>query len=94
MDFQVGDRVKSLIDDIPGLYYGEFGRIVKLRECNTPVIEWDEYIPERHSCDGMVAEGHGWYVYDNSQIELVCQFKDYGNIERSDVDMTKFLFDA
>lgn len=94
MDFQVGDRVKSLIDDTPGLYYGEFGRIIKLRKCNTPVIEWDEYNPERHTCDGMVAAGHGWYVYHNSQIELVHQYEDFGNIERSDFDMTKFLFDT
>ena len=93
MDFQVGDRVKNLLDDSPGLDYGEYGTIVRLRECATPVIEWDDFNPKRHNCDGEVKVGHGWFVYCNSQIELVHQCQDLGDICNTHMDISKFLFD-
>lgn len=93
MNFQVGDRVRSLLCDYPGLDYGECGTIIKLRECTTPVIEWDEFNPERHNCDGLVMNGHGWFVYKNSQIELIHQYEDLGEICDTHMDISKFLFD-
>lgn len=92
MDFQVGDRVRSLFDDYPGLDYGEYGTVVKIRKMNTPVIEWDEFNPERHDCDGKVRKGHGWYVYENSQIELIHPCQDLGDICGAHMDVNKFIF--
>ena len=86
MKFQVGDRVKSLLTDTPGLYYGEYGTIIKLRERATPVIEWDAYNPSRHDCDGRVKHGHGWFVYENSQIGLVRQCQDLGELPKINAD--------
>lgn len=86
MNFQVGDRVRSLLDDIPGLHYGEYGTIVKLRDRGTPVIEWDTYNPLRHNCDGSVTNGHGWFVYENSQIELVYSCQDFGELPEININ--------
>lgn len=94
MDFQVGDEVRSLLDDYPGLNYGECGTIIKLRKQNTPVIEWHEFNPERHSCDGLVMNGHGWFVYEDSQIELIRRCEDLGDICDTHMDVSKFLFDT
>lgn len=93
MNFQVGDRVKSLLSDLPGLDSGEYGTIIKLRERATPVIEWDTYNPSRHDCDGRVKHGHGWYVYENSQIELVHQCQDLGELPKINAnEVSNILF--
>lgn len=26
------------------------------------IVEWDNYIADRHTCGGRVKEGHGWWV--------------------------------
>ena len=94
MNYKVGDRVRSLLNDYPGLSADECGTIVKLRKANTPVIEWDKFNRERHDCGGLVTNGHGWYVYSNSHIELIHQCEDLGDICDTHMDVSKFLFDT
>ena len=67
--YSVGDRVVSLIDD-SALFVGETGVVVKTQGRRPPVIEWDEFNPERHDSDGLVPNGHGWYIFDNNHITL------------------------
>ena len=89
----VGDRVKSLINDPPGLKKGELGTIIKEDDYGDPMIEWDEYNEHRHDGDGSIKDGHGWYI-GTKWIELAAA-KDLGEFEHSEAgNITNFLFDT
>lgn len=90
MDFCVGDRVVSILEDFPGLKKGEYGTVVKISEDGMPIIKWDEFCGSRHDADGSILYGHGWFV-SNDYIELVIgQVEDLGRLpEDNDI---KFLF--
>lgn len=94
MDFQVGDRVRNLITDLPGLYKDELGTIIMLRAGTTPIIRWDGYNPKRHTAYDNVTKGHGWFIYDITQIERVDQcMEDLGEFQSTDQELiSKFLF--
>lgn len=91
MNFYVGDRVQSIIEDFPGLEIGEYGTVVKIREDGIPIIKWDKFCDARHDADGSIPNGHGWFILNDS-IELVRgQVEDLGKLpENNDI---KFLFD-
>ena len=89
MYFHLGDRVMSTVEDFPGLEEGELGTVVKIDDFGAPVISWDEYNDVRHSADGAVAKGHGWFV-DN---EMICHASptDLGELpENRDLDSLLF----
>lgn len=88
MDFCVGDRVCSIVDDSPGLKIGECGSVIKILESGDPYIHWDEYNRYRHDGYGDVPQGHGWFVGKKS-IKMA-EAPDLGELpEDSDI---KFLF--
>ena len=62
MDFRVGDRVQSTIEDLPGLERGEYGTVVKILYTGDAYIRWDEYNESRHDGYGDIPNGHGWFV--------------------------------
>lgn len=90
MDFYVGDRVVSILEDYPGLEKGEYGTVVKVRNDGVPIIKWDKFCESRHDADGSIPQGHGWFVL-NDFIELAKgQVEDLGKLpEDNDI---KFLF--
>lgn len=91
MEYCVGDRVVSLINDSDGLKKGEEGTIVKLRECATPIIEWDKYNPCRHEAGGYVPDGHGWYVHSNKAFAIV-KPNDFGEFTAGNQSVDYLLF--
>lgn len=92
MDFKIGDRVKSLTDDGSGLHYGEYGRVVEVEGHGAPIVRWDEFNPGRHTADGRVENGHGWFVFKRNAVELVEEVKDFGNLPEANTDAKDILF--
>ena len=90
MNFCVGDRVQSIIEDYPGLQKGEYGTVTKIRTDGMLIIKWDEFCESRHDADGSIPYGHGWFV-SNGCIKLVVgQVEDLG--EPPEDNNIKFLF--
>lgn len=88
MDFYVGDRVVSLIDDRPGLQKGEFGSVVGVTDGGSVYIKWDKYNKNRHNGRGDIPIGHGWFI-DKKFLTRVSTL-DLGELpENNDI---KFLF--
>ena len=74
-----GTRVKG-VDKYGGQTPGECGTFSRYYEkVNRAVIEWDEYEPQRHTADGTVTAGHGWWV-PTVLLELAEVF-DFGDFE-------------
>lgn len=92
MDFKIGDRVKSLTDDCYGLYYGEYGRVIEVERDGIPIVRWDEFSPGRHTADGRVENGHGWFVFKRDAVELVEEVEDFGNLPKANTDAKDILF--
>lgn len=92
MDFKIGDRVKSLTDDGSALHYGEYGRVVEVEGHGVPIVRWDEFNLGRHTADGRVENGHGWFVFKRSAVELVEEVKDFGNLPEANTDAKDILF--
>lgn len=93
MEFNIGDRVRSKTNDFPGLKIGEYGTVIGYDVWDEPVVEWDEFNKDRHDCDGLTKEGHGWFM-SSRHLELVYDCRDLGQLPESDGSvMTKFLFD-
>lgn len=92
MDFKIGDRVKSLTDDGSGLYYGEYGRVIEVEGYGIPIVRWDEFNPGRHTADGRVENGHGWFVFKRDAVELVEETEDFGDLPEANTDAKDILF--
>lgn len=89
MDFCVGDRVQSTIEDFPGLKKGECGTVIKILDDGDAYVRWDEYNPSRHDGYGDIPNGHGWFVGKKWLKHIL--FNDFGALpENHDI---KFLFD-
>lgn len=89
MDFRVGDRVRSIENWSDSLRKGELGTVIGQDCWGDPMVHWDEFSENRHSYDGEVPEGHGWYI-NKGWIELVEECDDLGELpENNDI---KFLF--
>ena len=68
--FEIGDRVRSIVDHPDNHQYiviGSKGTVVYI-DYNLIFVEWDDYV-DGHTCDGKATDGHGWNV-EQSQIEL------------------------
>lgn len=62
MSLQPGTCVKG-VGRYGGPYPDECGMFLRYNELiGKAVIEWDEYVPGRHTADGTVTSGHGWWV--------------------------------
>lgn len=92
MNFSIGDRVGSKINDCPGLEFGERGTIVGYDCWDSPIVEWDEYNPNRHDADGLTKDGHGWFV-PCDYLELIFDDHDLGQLPEASPADIKFLFD-
>lgn len=79
----IGDYVRSVSEDFPGLMFGEFGTVVG-EWIGSPLIEWDEYNQHRHNSDNRVKTGHGWFV-SSCNIEVV-KANDLGEIVNTDLN--------
>lgn len=90
MDFKIGDRVRSLVDDHDGLEMGELGTVINI-DSYIPVIRWDEFNPVRHNEGGLTEDGHGWYIFGLDEIELVNDIEDLGDIPEADVSSVDVL---
>lgn len=87
MNFCVGDRVQSIIEDSPGLQKGEYGTVTKIRKDGMLIIKWDKFCESRHDSDGSIPYGHGWFIA-NELLKHVPH--DFGELPEShDI---KFLF--
>lgn len=76
MSLQPGTRVKG-VGKYGGPYPDECGTFLSYNNLiNKAVVEWDEFVDERHAADGTVTEGHGWWVPTNL-LELAEQI-DFG----------------
>ena len=89
MDFHVGDRVQSIINDSPGLKNGEYGTVIKILDSGDPYVRWDEYNMHRHDGYGDMPNGHGWFV--GKRCIKIAEAPDLGELPK-DNDI-KFLFD-
>ena len=76
--YNVGDRVVCIRAYGEGALVGDTGTVVKVREYDedSPIIHWDEYRRCRHDANGIVPDGHGWFI-NGTSIEL-CKVKDHG----------------
>ena len=92
MGFKIGNRVKSLTDDAPGLLYGEYGRVVEVERHGIPIVRWDKFNPGRHTADGRVENGHGWFVFKRDAVELVEEAEDFGDLPEANTDAKDILF--
>lgn len=77
MKFQVGDRVRLIIDRPDGgnVFSGDEGivRCINNDLFSRPIgVEFDRYIDghDLYMDEGLCKEGYGWYVYE-TEIELV-----------------------
>lgn len=86
MDFQIGDRVRCVVDQPDGnedIVIGSVGTIVEL---GTYVgVDWDDELEKGHTCSGSARNGHGWNV-EYEDIELV-------ELESDCADDTVYEFD-
>ena len=64
IQFEVGDRVVAMcIDPDDGVREGMFGTVCAVRDwCGDIGVQWDEFSPRFHNCEGDSEEHHGWYV--------------------------------
>ena len=92
MDFEIGDRVRSLIDDGSGLYYGEYGTVIEVERHGIPIVRWDEFNQTRHTADERVEYGHGWFVFKRDAVELVEEAEDFGDLPEANTDAKDILF--
>ena len=69
MDLQTGDRVECHYYD--GIWDGELGTIVDIRENEPIAVRMDQYDAEKHTCNGLVEDGHGWYFYADDELILI-----------------------
>lgn len=90
MRFKVGDRVVSMIKDGDGLIEGELGTVIDVNGF-CPIIRWDDFNPTRHAADGLTEAGHGWYIFDTDDIELVNDIEDFGDIPEVDIGSVDVL---
>ena len=99
-DFQVGDKVRSLVDNLEDnerIHKGTTGVVVALEDWGGDQcvgIQWDfkgSYGPG-HDCGGYAENGRGWWIYpDNLKyLELLIEAEDTP-INTADMDI-KFLF--
>ena len=94
MKFNIGDRVRSVEDHGPALRIGETGTVIGTDFWGDPLVQWDEYHPDKHSSDGEVPDGHGWFIGEG-WIERIEICSDLGELPTvGHTDMTKFLFDT
>lgn len=80
MNFKIGDRVISLINDSEGLREGELGTVIE-KSTLAPLIRWDEYNPVRHNSGGHTETGHGWYIFSENAISLYQEVNDFGDFQ-------------
>lgn len=92
MGFNIGDRVRSLIDDEGGLYKGETGTVIDVQSGGIPVVRWDEFHPVRHSADGRTDQGHGWFIFRYDAVELVEEADDLGELPEANLNAKDILF--
>lgn len=86
--FQIGDRVKSLIDNPDSnemIHAGSTGEIVRIVD-DVVYIEWDDYVCG-HNCDGLATDGHGW----NMLLEDIAYSEDNEEYEVSDTELQNIL---
>ena len=70
MGLQVGDRVECHYSD--GTWDGELGTIVGMRKNDGCIaVCMDQYHEEKHSCNGLVEDGYGWYFFDDDELILI-----------------------
>lgn len=76
--YAVGDRVVCIHEYGEGASVGDTGTVVRVREYDeeSPIIHWDEYRKCRHDANGIVPDGHGWFI-PGTRIQL-CKAQDYG----------------
>ena len=90
MDFQIGDRVRCVVDypdGNRGIVVGSMGTIVEL---DTYVgVDWDDELENGHSCDGSARRGHGWNV-EYEEIELIEPESDFADDSVYDFDESQF----
>lgn len=91
MDLQEGDRVISIREDLPGLSAGEYGTFVGYDRYGGYLnIEWDDFNPHRHDGDGLVKDGHGWFV-DEMYVTILGP-DDLGELPECDEESSSILF--
>lgn len=79
-DLQVGDRVECHYFDGP--WDGELGTIVSIGGGHHPQcgVRLDLYHPRKHTCDGLIEDGHGWWIRANDLTridEADCSLDDF-----------------
>lgn len=92
MDFKVGDRVISLINNSSGLHKGELGCVIEVQANGVPIIRWDNFNRNRHSADNRTENGHGWFIFRKDAVELVQEMVDLGDLPEANMDAKNILF--
>ena len=92
MAFKIGDRVRSLISDADALHYGELGRVIEVQQFGIPIVRWDDFNPNRHNADRKTENGHGWFIFKLSAVELVEEIEDLGDLPKANIDAKDILF--
>ena len=85
VQFNIGDRVKCVRSYQAGVYPGEYGTVVGIKQ-DYLYVGWDSLLETRHSCGGKCEKGHGWNL-PSSHVVFAESEVDFGDLPTLDINL-------
>lgn len=85
VSFNIGDRVRCVRSYQAGVYPGECGMVVAVKQ-NYLYVRWDSFLETRHSCNGRCERDHGWNL-PISHVVFAESEVDFGDLPTLDINL-------
>lgn len=85
VSFNIGDRVRCVRSYQDGVYPGECGMVVAVKQ-DYLYVRWDSFLETRHNCGGRCERGYGWNL-PSSHVVFAEPEVDFGDLPTLDINL-------